>query len=68
MKVLKKGHESAISMCKRLRKMMEKSGHVYELRKKEFYVKPSERRRRKELRKKIAIKNGDNGKHTVVLE
>ena len=40
---------------RKLQKMMEKEGIIKEIRKHEFYEKPSEKRRRKELRRKQTI-------------
>jgi small subunit ribosomal protein S21 len=43
---------------RRFKKLLERSGIVKELRKRKFYVKPSEERRRAEVRKQIAIRKG----------
>ena len=41
---------------RRFKKLLERSGMAKELRKRKFYVKPSEERRRTELRKQSAIR------------
>jgi small subunit ribosomal protein S21 len=43
---------------RRFKKLLERSGMAKELRKRKFYVKPSEERRRTELRKQSAIRKG----------
>jgi small subunit ribosomal protein S21 len=41
---------------RRFKKLLERSGIIKELRKRKFYVKPCEERRRTELRKQSAIR------------
>jgi small subunit ribosomal protein S21 len=41
---------------RRFKKLLERSGAIKELRKRKFYVKPCEERRRTELRKQSAIR------------
>ena len=43
---------------RRFKKLLERSGITKELRKRKFYVKPCEERRRTELRKQSAIRKG----------
>ena len=43
---------------RRFKKLLERSGVTKELRKRKFYVKPCEERRRTELRKQSAIRKG----------
>ena len=43
---------------RRFKKLLERSGMTKELRKRKFYVKPCEERRRTELRKQSAIRKG----------
>jgi small subunit ribosomal protein S21 len=43
---------------RRFKKLLERSGIQKELRKRKFYVKPCEERRRAELRKQSAIRKG----------
>jgi small subunit ribosomal protein S21 len=43
---------------RRFKKLLERSGITKELRKRKFYVKPCEERRRTELRKQSAIHKG----------
>jgi small subunit ribosomal protein S21 len=43
---------------RRFKKLLERSGMTKELRKRKFYVKPCEERRRTEQRKQIAIHKG----------
>ena len=43
---------------RRFKKLLERSGITKELRKRKFYVKPCEERRRNELRKQSAIRKG----------
>jgi small subunit ribosomal protein S21 len=43
---------------RRFKKLLERSGLQKELRKRKFYVKPCEERRRAELRKQSAIRKG----------
>lgn len=43
---------------RRFKKMLERSGITKELRKRKFYVKPCEERRRTELRKQSVIRKG----------
>jgi len=43
---------------RRFKKLLERSGITKELRKRKFYVKPCEERRRGEQRKQIAIRKG----------
>jgi small subunit ribosomal protein S21 len=46
------------SALRRFKKLLERSGMTKELRKRKFYVKPCEERRRTELRKQSAIRKG----------
>jgi small subunit ribosomal protein S21 len=46
------------SALRRFKKLLERSGLTKELRKRKFYVKPCEDRRRAKLRKQIAIRKG----------
>ena len=46
---------------RRFKKLLERSGITKELRKRKFYVKPCEERRRTELRKQSAIRKAKAG-------
>jgi small subunit ribosomal protein S21 len=50
--------ESIGMALRRFKKLLERSGITKELRKRKFYVKPCEERRRTELRKQSAIRKG----------
>jgi small subunit ribosomal protein S21 len=50
--------ESIGMALRRFKKLLERSGLTKELRKRKFYVKPCEERRRTELRKQSAIRKG----------
>jgi small subunit ribosomal protein S21 len=55
------------SALRRFKRLLERSGLKKELRKRKYYVKPCEARRRAELRKQSAIRKGKtqprNGSH-----
>jgi small subunit ribosomal protein S21 len=44
---------------RRFKKLLERSGITKELRKRKYYEKPCEARRRAKMRKRIAIRKGD---------
>ncbi len=50
--------ESIGMALRRFKKLLERSGITKELRKRKFYLKPCEQRRRTELRKQSAIRKG----------
>jgi small subunit ribosomal protein S21 len=64
-KIIRRQGEPVGNMVRRLKRMMERTGVVKELRKRQHYEKPSEKRRKKAERKKFQIKKGPQSEHKV---
>lgn len=55
MKIYARNGEDARSLMRKLKRFLEKEGTIKEMRRHEFYEKPSERKRRKKLRSKVNV-------------
>jgi len=62
LKVVRRPYEPIGQVCRRLKKLLEKSGTFHKLKEKETYKKPSEQRRDKKRRKERTISKAKLGK------